>query len=93
MKPVIKYVKVIFLSVAILLTGCSSVPVRTTPVIEQEALLQRCPQETPIPKGTDGKALMDALMAFQQVYTECATAHDELINTIQILKNTKEIKK
>lgn len=90
MKYVIRLASAILL--AIVLSGCST-PVRTTPVIEQETLLQRCPQETPIPSGHDGKALLEALMAFQQQYTECATRNDELINTITILKNTTKVKK
>lgn len=90
MKLVIKVVNVLVLIIA--LSGCSTVPVKTSPIIEQEALLQRCPQDTPIPTGTDGKALMDALLAFQGQYTACATMHDELINTITILKNTKKVK-
>mgnify|MGYP001032387871 CR=1 FL=1 len=94
MKLVTKLVKAIILSVLIALSvGCSTTPIRTTPIIEQEALLQRCPQETPIPTGTDGKSLLDALIAFQVQYTQCATRHDELINTITILKNTKKVDK
>jgi len=94
MHYVLKKIKYIIIGLAlIILSGCSSIPVKSSPIITQEVLLERCSTDTPIPLGKDGKALIEALVAFQKVYNECAVRHDKLIDTIEVLKNTKEIKK
>lgn len=88
-----KFVKRILsiILIVVVLAGCGT-PVKTTPIIEQEALLQPCADDTVLPQGTDGAALIEALMAAQRQYAVCATKHQSLIDTIKTLKNTKVVK-
>lgn len=85
MHYVIRSLKAALIGVALLLTACST-PVQIAPVIEQESMLQPCTQETPIPTDTTGKALMQALIEYQGIYSECATRNDALIKTIKGLR-------
>ncbi len=89
-----KFVNVLNAIVVVLaLSACTpKIPVQTTPIIAQEALLQPCSYDTPIPTGTDGEALYKAFTAYQGMYGECALRLDKLIETIRKLNNTTEIK-
>ncbi|MDR7342115.1 hypothetical protein J2X14_000503 [Pantoea alhagi] len=82
MHYVIRSLKAALIGVALLLTACSN-PVQVAPVIEQQALLQPCSTDTPIPTDTTGKALMQALIEYQSLYNECASRNDALIQTIK----------
>lgn len=82
MHYVTRSLKAALIGVALLLTACST-PVQVTPVIEQQSLLQPCSNDTPIPTDTSGKALMQALIEYQRIYSECATRNDVLIQTIK----------
>lgn len=76
--------------IVVVLAGCGT-PVKTTPIIEQEALLQPCADDTVLPQGTDGAALLEALLQYQKMYSVCAIRHDALINTIKTLKSTTKV--
>lgn len=82
MRYAIRSLKAVLIAVALLLTACSN-PVQVAPVIEQQALLQPCSTDTPIPTDTTGKALMQALIEYQSLYNECASRNDALIQTIK----------
>lgn len=81
----IRSLKAVLIAVALLLSACST-PVQIVPVLEQQALLQPCSTDTPIPTDTTGKALMQALIEYQGIYSECATRNDALIKTIKGLR-------
>ncbi|MHB4774352.1 Rz1-like lysis system protein LysC [Klebsiella pneumoniae] len=85
MHYVTRSLKAALIGVALLLTACST-PVQVAPVIEQQSLLQPCSNDTPIPTDTSGKALMQALIEYQGIYSECATRNDALIKTIKGLR-------
>ena len=85
MPYVIRSLKAALIGVSLLLTACSN-PVQVAPVIEQQALLQPCSTDTPIHTDTSGKALMQAFIEYQGIYSKCATRNDALIKTIKGLR-------
>lgn len=85
MPYVIRSLKAALIGVSLLLTACSN-PVQVAPLIEQQALLQPCSTDTPIPTDTTGKALIQALVEYQSLNNECASRNDALIQTIKGLR-------
>ena len=88
---------------AIVLTGCSSkAVVQATPMITQENLLEKCTTDTPLPekytldengkKVYNGKEVYNVLIQWENVYSECATKHDKLIDTIRELQTNRTMK-
>lgn len=86
----------------IMLSACAQ-PHEYRPIIEQQSLLQKCSYDTPVPtnfvldkdgkKMYSGKEFMRVLVEWQDVYNECATMHDSLVDTILKLENERQIKK
>jgi len=91
------------LAVSFAITGCSTVPVHNSPIIEQQSLLQKCSTDTPLPtnfvlndKGEqvyDGKELYSVLRDWQTFYNNCAGLHNKLVDTINGVSDMKEIPK
>lgn len=71
------------------LVGCNSVPVQVNQKVQQEVLLERCTEDTPLPTqktvdkdgnvGYDGKEVFRVLRDWQTVYDDCSTKLDALI--------------
>ncbi|EOR9074254.1 hypothetical protein FOI42_RS03975 [Escherichia coli] len=87
-----------FLITFMLITGCSNkVPVQASPIITQEILLERCEEDTPIPKkivvdshgnrGYAGDEILNVLTRWDSMYNECALRYDALIDTIRKLQD------
>lgn len=90
--------------ITFLLSGCSNkIPVQNRPIIEQTNLLQKCTSDTPLPtnyvlneegkKVYNGTELYTTLRDWQDVYSECASKHNKLVDTLIGLQEMKEIKK
>lgn len=102
-----KKIKIFFVAILIAFTfaisGCSTVPVKNTPIIEQQSLLQFCGTDTPIPtnfvinekgeKVYNGKELYTVLRDWQTYYNICSSMHNQLVRTILELQKMNEIKK
>ena len=80
------------------ITGCAeTIKVQSAPMIEQEILLERCEEDTPLPKkimvdrngfkGYDGAEILAVLAQWDSMYNDCALKHDALIKTIRDLQN------
>lgn len=92
-----KYV-VVFLCTFLFITGCAEeIKYKPKPIVEQEILLERCDENTPLPtkimvdkngfKGYDGAEILAVLAKWDSIYNECALKHDALIKTIRDLQN------
>ncbi len=102
-----KRIKMFFVAILIAFTfaisGCSTVPVKNEPIIEQQSLLQLCGTDTPIPtnfvindkgeKVYNGKELYTVLRDWQTYYNQCAAMHNQLVRTILDLQSMKEVQK
>ncbi|AMM43730.1 structural protein [Pectobacterium phage vB_PcaM_CBB] len=102
-----KKIKIFFVAILIAFTfaisGCSTVPVKNTPIIEQQSLLQLCGTDTPIPtnfvinekgeKVYNGKELYTVLRDWQTYYNQCAAMHNQLVRTILELQDMKDVPK
>lgn len=86
--------KYLLIALAFLMVGCSNkVPVQIEHPIQQEILLQRCTEDTPIPlkktvdttgqAGYDGTEVFRVLRDWQSVYDDCATKMDALITVLR----------
>lgn len=97
-----KIIFAVLLSVAVL-TGCSTVPVKSEPIISQQNLLVKCTYDTPVPErnGVDkdgkpastGEDLINALFKYQDVYNVCAVTHDKLVDAIIEQQEAKKVLK
>ncbi|SOK58432.1 hypothetical protein [Yersinia phage fHe-Yen9-04] len=93
----------IFVTLMLMITGCSTVPIQNKPIIEQQSLLQKCTTDTPIPTNFvldsngnqvyNGKEVFRVLREWQTVYNDCAAQHDALVDTILKLNSMKEVTK
>lgn len=92
----------LLITCSLLLIGCSTkVPVQTKPVISQELLLEKCSQDTPIPekfvldkdgkKVYNGQEIMRVLTEWDTIYGKCSSTHNQLVDTIKKLADTKQI--
>lgn len=102
-----KKIKMFFIAVILAFTfaisGCSTIPVKNTPIIEQQSLLQLCGTDTPLPvnfvlndkgeKVYNGTELYTVLRDWQTYYNQCAAMHNQLVRTILDLENMKEVPK
>lgn len=97
-----KIIGLLIILCAVLLSACSTkVPVQNKPVITQEILLEKCTQDTPVPenfvldkdgkKVYNGKEVLQVLIAWDKIYGKCSSTHNELVDTIRKLSDTKEI--
>jgi len=93
----------VVLACTLAITGCSTVPVQTKPIIEQTNLVQLCGTDTPIPtnyvlndKGEqvyNGQEMYRVLRDWQDYYNKCASMHNKLVETLNGLKDMKEVPK
>lgn len=91
------------LACTLAITGCSTVPVQNKPIIEQTNLVQLCGTDTPIPtnyvindKGEqvyNGQEMYRVLRDWQDYYNKCASMHNKLVETLNGLKDMKEVPK
>lgn len=89
--------------VSLALSGCSTIPVNNSPIIEQQSLLQKCSTDTPLPtnfvlndkgeKVYDGKELYRVLRDWQTYYNNCSSLHNNLVETIIELQSMRHIDK
>lgn len=82
----------------LLISGCAQeIKYQPNPIVEQEILLERCDENTPLPskimvdkngfRGYDGAEILAVLAKWDAMYNECALKHDALIKTIRDLQN------
>ncbi|AQW88685.1 hypothetical protein FDH34_gp160 [Serratia phage BF] len=103
MRKIKLFLMVLVLLMTVLLSACSTIPVQTKPIIEQQSLLKKCTTDTPLPtqfvldeKGQPvytGQELYKTLRDWQTVYNDCASTHNKLVDTINGLQEMKEVKK
>lgn len=103
MKKIKLFFVAILIAFAFAISGCSTVPVKNTPIIEQQSLLQLCSTDTPIPtnfvinekgeKVYNGKELYTVLRDWQTYYNQCAAMHNQLVRTILELQDMKDVPK
>lgn len=91
MKFKLKYV---VLLLVLSLFGCNSTaPVEMKQQVQQEVLLERCSEDTPLPTqktvdkdgnvGYDGKEVFRVLREWDAIYFDCASRLDALITYLQ----------
>ncbi|MFS7361461.1 hypothetical protein AB6896_21755 [Rahnella inusitata] len=71
-----------------ILSGCTTKPVKMQSVPYQENLKTKCPVNLPRLNGNDGKAAAELLVTWLDIYSTCAARHNQLTDEI-ILREKK----
>nr|WP_312217004.1 hypothetical protein [Pantoea vagans] len=68
----------------VIISGCTTPPVKTQNVPYQENLKTKCPVNLPRLNGTNGRAAAELLIQWIDIYSTCAARHNQLIDEINL---------